>query len=287
MLQPIQHVSFFKHKYGREILIDTSLISETKNYILTEERHTLDFYEIIFLTKGSGHFFVDEERIAILPETIIFTSPYQFRQWKIKTATDGHILTFDGSFIHSFFNDPLFLYKFQFFHATSAPHFVRLNKTQFHYMKDLLTNVGNEILHYRNSSEHILRAYLYLVIGLLNREFEKACGLTPTDATSLPLFLFRQMMETKLYEYTTVREYAKELRLSVTTLNKVCRKFTNQTSVALLEQRKLLEAKRLLCHSGVTAAEVAYKLNFSSPANFSRFFFRLTGNSPGIYRQGY
>jgi len=44
------------------------------------------------------------------------------------------------------------------------------------------------------------------------------------------------------------------------------------------------EAKVLLRSTSLSAAEIAYQLNFSDPAAFSRFFKKSTGLTPLKYR---
>ena len=43
---------FYRTKHGRELLIDTRLISEQPNFILNNKAFVVDFYEIFFVIKG-------------------------------------------------------------------------------------------------------------------------------------------------------------------------------------------------------------------------------------------
>ena len=54
---------------------------------------------------------------------------------------------------------------------------------------------------------------------------------------------------------------------------------------ALLQDRLLLEAKRLMLYSNMTVAEAAYYLGFDDPAYFSRFFVRGCKVSPRQFRR--
>jgi AraC-like DNA-binding protein len=47
----------------------------------------------------------------------------------------------------------------------------------------------------------------------------------------------------------------------------------------------ILEAKRLLAHSGAQVAQVATQLGFEDPAYFSRCFKKHTGRTPLEFRQ--
>ena len=76
--------------------------------------------------------------------------------------------------------------------------------------------------------------------------------------------------------------------------------FTAQTAPAALEdlgarlratrwpdapdERIVLEAKRLLSHADSSVAEIATQPGFADPSNFSTYFHRRTGLTPGAFR---
>jgi hypothetical protein len=53
---------------------------------------------------------------------------------------------------------------------------------------------------------------------------------------------------------------------------------------ALIEQRLILEAKRLLAHTSLTVEAIATKVGFSEPTNFVKFFRRHGGMRPLEFR---
>jgi AraC-like DNA-binding protein len=52
-----------------------------------------------------------------------------------------------------------------------------------------------------------------------------------------------------------------------------------------LNNRVILEAKRLLCNSPLTAKEIAFYLGFNDPSYFNRFFKIKTGHTALEFRQ--
>ena len=54
---------------------------------------------------------------------------------------------------------------------------------------------------------------------------------------------------------------------------------------AVLHERILLEAKRILLYTDHTVARVAHMTGFEDPAYFSRFFAQRTGQSPASWRK--
>jgi AraC-like DNA-binding protein len=45
------------------------------------------------------------------------------------------------------------------------------------------------------------------------------------------------------------------------------------------------EAKAVLKYTDASIAEIAYQLNFSEPASFNRFFKKMTGETPLVFRK--
>jgi AraC-like DNA-binding protein len=78
-------------------------------------------------------------------------------------------------------------------------------------------------------------------------------------------------------------DIAASLKVSPRTLERLLR--NSQTSFrALLEERRRRHAERLLRDETLTIAEVAYRLGFADPANFTRACRRWFGISPSGYR---
>ena len=62
---------------------------------------------------------------------------------------------------------------------------------------------------------------------------------------------------------------------------------SDKTPNELIKNRLLLEAKRYLAHSELSAKEIAYKLGYEDEAYFSRFFNKHAGNTPIHFRKLY
>ena len=74
------------------------------------------------------------------------------------------------------------------------------------------------------------------------------------------------------------------LGCSVRTLSRAARDATGKGVRELIDERRLLEARRLLGSARWDARSVAVHLGFTDPANFGRFFRDRTGSHPGRLR---
>lgn len=95
-----------------------------------------------------------------------------------------------------------------------------------------------------------------------------------------------QYMSAHLSESLTTGELARKFNSSPSRLSSVFKKATN---LSLPEYRNLLrvsEARRLLTETNLTQEEIASRVGFSRVSNFSDFFRRMTGETPGALRRG-
>ena len=84
-----------------------------------------------------------------------------------------------------------------------------------------------------------------------------------------------------------VADYAELLGVASKTLTHKFKKFELPAPNEVLKDRILLEAKRLLIHTNLSAKEIAYDLGYDDPAYFNRLFSRKIGDAPNIFRKKY
>ncbi|MEU8891358.1 AraC family transcriptional regulator [Streptomyces sp. NPDC048442] len=94
---------------------------------------------------------------------------------------------------------------------------------------------------------------------------------------------FLDALELHFRELHRAAEYAELLGCSVRTLSRAARETTGKGVRELIDERRLLEARRLLGSARWDARTVAGHLGFTDPANFGRFFRDRTGLTPAAF----
>jgi AraC family transcriptional activator of pobA len=94
--------------------------------------------------------------------------------------------------------------------------------------------------------------------------------------------LFAERMEAQFRTGRGIADYAKQLQVTPTHLSRVCREAAGRPAHALLTERIMYEARRLLLDTDMPAREIAEHLGFSSAAYFTRAFAQATGEPPPI-----
>ena len=112
----------------------------------------------------------------------------------------------------------------------------------------------------------------------------------PADQTAGPpatheaYIWFRDEIDRRFSEWHQVTHYADRLGYSPRTLNRLARAHTGRSAKQLIDERVVLEAKRLLSHGDAPVAEIAEQLGFDDPSNFSAYFRTRAGVTPGAFR---
>jgi len=74
------------------------------------------------------------------------------------------------------------------------------------------------------------------------------------------------------------------LNITPNYLNSLCKDIYNKTVTEVIQERIILESKRLLAHTGLTVSEISYKLGFKDNSYFGRYFKKVVGIPPEKFR---
>lgn len=95
---------------------------------------------------------------------------------------------------------------------------------------------------------------------------------------------FISLLPKHFAEHHDIAFYADSLHITPVYLSRVVRQVTGRTVVDYINQMLLMEASFLLRTSPMSIAQIADRLHFADAATFSKFFSRLKGMSPRLYR---
>ncbi|TKC62105.1 helix-turn-helix domain-containing protein [Pedobacter hiemivivus] len=95
---------------------------------------------------------------------------------------------------------------------------------------------------------------------------------------------FNLLVEGNFHNEHSVNFYAQKLNKSPKTLSNLFALFDQKTPIQLIQERIIIEAKRLLYYTDKSAKEITYDLGFEDPAYFCNFFKKHTSFSPIGYR---
>lgn len=138
---------------------------------------------------------------------------------------------------------------------------------------------------YRAGAHDTLAALLCVALNDIALLAHRDTAVGAPEATTLAS-AFRGLVDRHFRDNWSVEHYAGELATTHHLLMKAVREAFSRTPKAMIEERRLIEAKRLLLFTVRSAEDISYELGFRDPAYFSRFFRARTGLPPGLWRQG-
>ena len=240
----------------------------------TDTMHLHGFYEIIWFQKGSGTHYVDFNQYAIAPGTIFFISPGQIHSFDTKHDQEGYVLKICAEL----FDDFVSLSCVTVQDKDSAA-------------LEMLIGAMQEELKKEDSLGHreALHALVKLFVIMVRRSY---AGMNPSapnpHKVSYKAFLnFRKLIEENYCRMHTVKDYASLLNVSSKTLTLYVNECSKYSPLELINNRIILEAKRLLRYSVLSVKEIAFRLGFEDPSYFAKFFKRLVKQSPADYRESF
>lgn len=96
---------------------------------------------------------------------------------------------------------------------------------------------------------------------------------------------FNFLVEMHFRSKHAVKDYASLLHKSPKTLSNLFASIGSKSPLQLINERIVLEARRMLHYSSKTVTEIAFELGYDDVQAFSRFFRKQVGTSPTDFRQ--
>ena len=129
--------------------------------------------------------------------------------------------------------------------------------------------------------------YMGLLGVWLERQAKKAepGEVTRQDATRRLVARYTALLERNFRTGMGVADFAAALGVTPTHLTRCCNAACGRPASALLQDRRLFEARKLLSDTRLPVGRIAEQLGFNSAAYFTRAFQHLTGKSPSAFRR--
>lgn len=172
------------------------------------------------------------------------------------------------------------------FYGSQQMMFPSLTKEDRHKIDLLLQIFIEEFETVDNIQEDMLRMLLKRLIIIVTR-IAKQQFLPDDKLSDQKLDIIRQfnlLVENHYKKQHSVKFYADQVNRSAKTLSNLFALYNNKSPMAIIQDRILLEAKRLLLYTDKSSKEIAYELGFEDAAYFSNFFKKNTAVSPSDFR---
>ena len=261
-------------------MIDLSVKTGKQYNSSVSHRHS--YYELFLFDKKGGKHLIDFKEYPIEGGSVHFVSEGQIHQLQQKQES-GLVICFTEDFIAG--KDPVSVTEqFPFFDSAQFP-VLKLSKPFASELQKLALDLYREFEADGRSNSLILQSYLNIILSKIRTYYLKEHTPAIEITKSVPYQNFKKLVNIWYERHLDVSRYAEELGISANHLNALCKQQEGQTASTIIQERLLLESKRLLYNSSLQIKEIAYQLNFEDLSYFNRFFKKKTGLTPLEFRK--
>jgi len=243
------------------------------------------FYFAI-VTNGQGIKSVGLTEFKVVPNSLIFIPSGTIHSSHSFTPdTEGYILSFSSEYVLENYTNKNFLNELPFYQIESQP-FLLLTDADKDVLLGIIQNISTEYLNYNTNKDFLLRLYILELLVKTERIYRKQTSQIETQKESPTRLIkeFKRLLEKHFLQEKSVFFYAQELATHPNHLNATVKNATGKTCSQLIHDRIILEAKCLLQSTELSVKEIAAYLSFEDTSYFSKYFKKLTNESPLDYR---
>ncbi|MGO4538812.1 AraC family transcriptional regulator [Paenibacillus sp. 2TAB19] len=277
-------------------LISFHYFEFAKGYVFEGEQH--DFWEFLYVDKGSVEVKADDRTHQLEQGMIIFHKPEEFHTVQVSQqhkppnlfvlsfeCTSPHMVRFENQLIRLGTKERnlLSLLLQEGFHSFEPPY----DSSHTH---ELISNPEAPF-----ASEQVMRNYLEMLLIQLIRQQDEGDLRDASSAARKPASFQTEnteeqmaermiaFMREHLQEPLKLEQLCKEMHLGKSRLKEIFHSRTGTGPIEYFKQLKIEEAKSLIREQHYNYTEIAAILGYSSIHYFSRDFKKSTGMSPSDY----
>jgi len=243
--------------------------------------HRHNYFTVIWPVNATGKHIIDFKEYPILPDHIFFVSPGQVHQVITDPHPTGYVILFSSEFLekNSIRND--FISDLKIFRKSDETPPLPVTEK----MAATLKLFAEQMLHAFHSINEMFLESIGAYLKLFLIECNGHCSLFPgsnlqnIEVSKTLVRNFKELVEKRFTKVHQVKYYAESLNISPNYLNEVIKSALDIPAKDFIQNRLVLEAKRMVVFTQKSGKEIGFELGFDDPSHFSKFFKSNTGQS--------
>lgn len=247
------------------------------------------YIKILYLPAGY-QLTVDFNVYTTTQNSLFFVAPNQFLQIDTAGQEEGYMIFYNRDFYCIQIHDAEVACDGLLFNNINKMPMVRVAEEEIMAIDPLFNCIDEEFGLNDTSQEEMIRTYLKQLLIKSTRIWKKQHLGQELLQSNNELDFFRRfsvLVDAYYKEKHSVADYADLLSMAAKTITNKFKRLNLPQPNEVIKDRIMLEAKRLLIHTSLTAKEIAYQLGYEDPAYFSRQFLQKTGESPSNFKKKY
>lgn len=282
------HIKKYEFKTGLPHELEIIPLNEffKKEKPLLTLPHRTGFYHILWFQKGSPTHLVDFNPIKIEPNSILFLSKDTVQRFDQKGNFEGKAILFTDSFFCKTEKDTKFLKSTVLFHDLFSVSQIQLANDN-DAIPTLFQQIEIELKSKKDKFQSdILQNLLHNLLLHSERERRRQGFKEIERSADLEyVMLFKDLLEIHYKGQKQVNYFIRQLSVTEKRLNQATKTVLGKTPKQIIDDRIVLEAKRLLAHTTESIKEIGYSLGFEEPTNFIKYFRKHHNCTPVEFRE--
>ncbi|MDO5510016.1 MAG: helix-turn-helix domain-containing protein [Weeksellaceae bacterium] len=278
-----------KYNFSHEESIEFEITDLRELFLRKQEMmtkiHRAGFYQIVWFQYGSSKHMIDYTSVNVEPGSLIFINKDSILQYDSENEFGGKIIFFTESFFAKTIADLDFLRKTIFFDKLLPFSESRITDKSV-FLTRIFEDLETEFTRNKDRwQEFLLKNMLHNLILFAERERSHSNFTFQQNSAELDCVLeFRNELEIDFRKEKMVSYYANKLGVTEKKLNLATSKILGKTPKSIIDERIMLEAKRMLNYSSDSVKEICYSLGFEEPTNFNKYFRKHEDMTPKQFR---
>ncbi len=244
-----------------------------------------DLYKILWCKSEQSAVLLDGYQCHLKRNQLIFCTPLNIIEITSKDAGFVSVVFNKEFFCIQTHDDQVSCNGFLFF-GSSEPPIISLSEDQVSQYDTILEMIKSDLQVKDHLQGEMLRSSLKRLLILSTRMIKNDLPEPTINHTQMNIIRdYNILVEKHFREYHHVKDYANLMYKSPKTLSNLFPKYSDKSPLMVINDRILLEAKRLLLYSDLSAIEIAEELGYKDASHFSKFFKKHIGMSPTIFRK--
>lgn len=275
------------------LLTDEELIIARRKNLskIVHNKHYHNSYEILFLVSGACNVFVKNRDYQLKQGDLLLINKYHIHKVIYvdkESFYHRYVTYFKDSFLQKFTAQKVLTDVISTLYQKTHPK-ITLDPSQIKTLTCLFKNILLEEKQKKINYQYLISSLFFEVLILIHRYSQlngHHCSKKTHDQIES---LSREetiiaFIDDNYNKSLSLDIIAKELSISKYYLSHYFKKKTGFTIIEFINNKRILEAQKLLTSSNYSITEVAYQVGFNNSTHFGRVFKELTSIPPSEYR---
>lgn len=262
-------------------LEDIATRSEKFHWVIRPHFHSF-LYQFFFVKEGHTILTGSTGKIKIPSPCILVFAPNVIHGLEYSTNVKGKILTISENIVDKIFQKPSVVLNG--FDSNQLIKIKHESVQNFNELMKILFDIEIEMFSEREEKRQMIYANLTRLFVSVYRLLPDVTALKMFDPTSKLYLRFLALVKSER-SFPTIAAFAKELSVTDTHLNRVCKKTVKKTAYLIVQEQKMKKAQSYLLHTSYSISEIAWLLNYNYANHFARVFKTIVGVTPRAFRE--